>query len=250
MHLPTSPHLPPPPLRYVLNSDENGKEELFPMKDLISRFRANIITNGTRAFEEEKWDEISIGSLRFQVSWGKFSYPSSRVANGNWPLSKARVVVGGNASLWLLKESPLTSTFWDSPGKDLLFIPHEGSNSQFHMGQREYAPYRWLQAQCHLHPLTMFRLRFCFLRMLCLWELYPLETCWTLLLSGGEGPRCLAVPQCSWPLHPLPTLCPLASLVIVEELVVRGKAMACCLSPGSELPKLCNGHGRCEEVLG
>jgi molybdenum cofactor sulfurtransferase len=38
------------------------------MKDLISRFRANIITNGTRAFEEEKWDEISIGSLRFQVS--------------------------------------------------------------------------------------------------------------------------------------------------------------------------------------
>ncbi|XP_036740952.2 molybdenum cofactor sulfurase isoform X5 [Manis pentadactyla] len=48
-------------------SDENGKEELFPMKDLISRFRANIITRGTRAFEEEKWDEISIGSLHFQV---------------------------------------------------------------------------------------------------------------------------------------------------------------------------------------
>ncbi|XP_045881045.1 molybdenum cofactor sulfurase [Meles meles] len=49
-------------------SDENGKEELFPMEDLISRFRANIITNGTRAFEEEKWNEISIGSLRFQIS--------------------------------------------------------------------------------------------------------------------------------------------------------------------------------------
>ncbi|MBZ3890335.1 Molybdenum cofactor sulfurase [Sciurus carolinensis] len=48
-------------------SDENEKEELFPMKDLISRFRANIITNGTRAFEEEKWGEISIGSLHFQV---------------------------------------------------------------------------------------------------------------------------------------------------------------------------------------
>nr|XP_017521267.1 molybdenum cofactor sulfurase isoform X2 [Manis javanica] len=48
-------------------SDENGKEELFPVKDLISRFRANIITKGTRAFEEEKWDEISIGSLHFQV---------------------------------------------------------------------------------------------------------------------------------------------------------------------------------------
>ena len=53
---------------YILNSGENGKEELFPMKDLISRFRANIITNGTRAFEEEKWDGISVGSLHFQVS--------------------------------------------------------------------------------------------------------------------------------------------------------------------------------------
>lgn len=39
----------------VLHSRENGKE-LFPMNNLISRFRANIITNGTRAFEEEKWD--------------------------------------------------------------------------------------------------------------------------------------------------------------------------------------------------
>lgn len=39
------------------------------MKDLISRFRANIITEGARAFEEEKWDEISIGSLHFQVSF-------------------------------------------------------------------------------------------------------------------------------------------------------------------------------------
>ncbi|XP_027432916.1 molybdenum cofactor sulfurase isoform X1 [Zalophus californianus] len=56
-------------LQQQLNaSDEHGKEELFPMKDLISRFRANIITNGTRAFEEEKWDGVSIGSLRFQVS--------------------------------------------------------------------------------------------------------------------------------------------------------------------------------------
>ncbi|KAM6218432.1 molybdenum cofactor sulfurase [Rhynchocyon petersi] len=48
-------------------SDENGKEELFPISDLISRFRANIVINGTRAFEEEKWDEISINSLNFQV---------------------------------------------------------------------------------------------------------------------------------------------------------------------------------------
>ncbi|XP_054580056.1 molybdenum cofactor sulfurase isoform X2 [Eptesicus fuscus] len=47
-------------------SDENGREELFPMRDLISRFRANIITSGASAFEEEKWEEISIGSLHFQ----------------------------------------------------------------------------------------------------------------------------------------------------------------------------------------
>ncbi|XP_036889007.1 molybdenum cofactor sulfurase [Sturnira hondurensis] len=51
----------------LTTSDENGKEKLFLMKDLISRFRANIITNGTRAFEEEKWDEILIGPLHFQV---------------------------------------------------------------------------------------------------------------------------------------------------------------------------------------
>lgn len=43
------------------------------MKDLISRFRANIITNGTSAFEEEKWDEISIGPLHFQVSFVIFA---------------------------------------------------------------------------------------------------------------------------------------------------------------------------------
>ncbi|KAG8521657.1 Molybdenum cofactor sulfurase [Galemys pyrenaicus] len=47
--------------------NENGKEELFSVEDLIPRFRANIITNGTKPFEEEKWDEIAIGSIRFQV---------------------------------------------------------------------------------------------------------------------------------------------------------------------------------------
>ncbi|XP_005586916.3 molybdenum cofactor sulfurase isoform X1 [Macaca fascicularis] len=48
-------------------SNENGKQELFSVKDLSLRFRANIIINGKRAFEEEKWDEISIGCLHFQV---------------------------------------------------------------------------------------------------------------------------------------------------------------------------------------
>ncbi|XP_032741922.1 molybdenum cofactor sulfurase [Rattus rattus] len=54
--------------RQLNASDECGKEESFSVKDLISRFRANIITKGARAFEEEQWDEISIGSLHFQVS--------------------------------------------------------------------------------------------------------------------------------------------------------------------------------------
>ncbi|XP_010333725.2 molybdenum cofactor sulfurase isoform X2 [Saimiri boliviensis] len=53
--------------QHLNTSDENGKEELFSVKDLSLRFRANIIISGKRAFEEEKWDEISIGSLRFQV---------------------------------------------------------------------------------------------------------------------------------------------------------------------------------------
>ncbi|CAK6447994.1 unnamed protein product [Pipistrellus nathusii] len=54
--------------RQLSASDENGREESFPMRDLISRFRANIITSGASAFEEERWEEISIGSLHFQVS--------------------------------------------------------------------------------------------------------------------------------------------------------------------------------------
>ncbi|XP_059102460.1 molybdenum cofactor sulfurase isoform X3 [Peromyscus eremicus] len=48
-------------------SDEHGKEESFSVKDLVSRFRANIITKGARPFEEEEWDEVSVGSLHFQV---------------------------------------------------------------------------------------------------------------------------------------------------------------------------------------
>ncbi|XP_020841356.1 LOW QUALITY PROTEIN: molybdenum cofactor sulfurase [Phascolarctos cinereus] len=55
-------------LHQLLNaSDENGTKELLPMRELIRRFRANIVINGTKAFEEEKWDEISIGSLHFLV---------------------------------------------------------------------------------------------------------------------------------------------------------------------------------------
>uniref|UniRef100_D4A1G3 Molybdenum cofactor sulfurase n=1 Tax=Rattus norvegicus TaxID=10116 RepID=D4A1G3_RAT len=61
-------------LQQQLNaSDERGKEESFSVKDLISRFRANIITKGARAFEEEQWDEISIGSLHFQPGSGSNS---------------------------------------------------------------------------------------------------------------------------------------------------------------------------------
>ncbi|KAL1773355.1 molybdenum cofactor sulfurase [Sigmodon hispidus] len=55
-------------LQQQLNaSDEHGKEESFSVKDLVSRFRANIITKGARPFEEEAWEEVSVGSLHFQV---------------------------------------------------------------------------------------------------------------------------------------------------------------------------------------
>ncbi|KAM9097564.1 molybdenum cofactor sulfurase [Sarcophilus harrisii] len=55
-------------LHQLLNaSNENGTEELLSMRELIQRFRANIVINGTKAFEEEKWDEISIGTLNFLV---------------------------------------------------------------------------------------------------------------------------------------------------------------------------------------
>lgn len=68
------------------------------MNNLISRFRANIITNGTRAFEEEKWDEISVGSLRFQVSSEKSYYLSLRVVSGT---TLAGIVAGRREShLW------------------------------------------------------------------------------------------------------------------------------------------------------
>lgn len=48
-------------------SAENGKEAPLPLEDLISRFRANIITSGSRAFEEEGWDVVSVGAVQFQV---------------------------------------------------------------------------------------------------------------------------------------------------------------------------------------
>lgn len=85
------------PFGMSLNSDEHGEEELFPTKELISRFRANIITNGTRAFEEETWDEISIGSLRFQVSRG---VQLSSLKGCRWSLTS---VCGQDGGSW---ESP------------------------------------------------------------------------------------------------------------------------------------------------
>ncbi|XP_043852648.1 molybdenum cofactor sulfurase [Dromiciops gliroides] len=55
-------------LHQLLNaSDENGTEELLSMRELIQRFRANIVISGTKAFEEEKWDEISTGTINFLV---------------------------------------------------------------------------------------------------------------------------------------------------------------------------------------
>nr|XP_056713238.1 molybdenum cofactor sulfurase [Euleptes europaea] len=41
--------------------------ESLPLQKLIHRFRANIVISTNEPFEEDKWDEISIGSLRFKV---------------------------------------------------------------------------------------------------------------------------------------------------------------------------------------
>ncbi|XP_069476626.1 molybdenum cofactor sulfurase [Ambystoma mexicanum] len=47
--------------------NEKELEEHFPLSDMIPRFRANFVIHGGRAFEEEDWSVLSVGSLRFQV---------------------------------------------------------------------------------------------------------------------------------------------------------------------------------------
>ncbi|XP_067425987.1 molybdenum cofactor sulfurase [Emydura macquarii macquarii] len=42
-------------------------EEPLQTEELIQRFRSNIVISATESFEEEKWVEISIGALHFQV---------------------------------------------------------------------------------------------------------------------------------------------------------------------------------------
>lgn len=127
----------------VLKSCENGKEELFPMNNLISRFRANIITNGTRAFEEEKWDEISIGSLRFQVSSQKSYYLSLRVVSGDWPQPLAGIVADRRESHpwgWLLPTKPQQEGMWHlHPGSPFGMIHPSFLQGgwPFHMKKRE-----------------------------------------------------------------------------------------------------------------
>lgn len=120
------------------------------MKELISRFRANIITSGTSPFEEETWDEISVGSLSFQVSRGcSVILPQGlpmetdlRLWPGWWP---GRWQVGIPClSLTLTRKASaggfVTSAFWDSPWKDPSPIPYEGGSSQLPVGQTEGAP--------------------------------------------------------------------------------------------------------------
>ncbi|XP_060103806.1 molybdenum cofactor sulfurase isoform X3 [Heteronotia binoei] len=41
--------------------------ESLPLQKLIHRFRANIVISTNEPFEEDKWDEIAVGSLRFKV---------------------------------------------------------------------------------------------------------------------------------------------------------------------------------------
>lgn len=114
------------------------------MKDLISRFRANIITNGMSAFEEEKWDEISIGSLRFQVSSAKFCYSSPKGCQRRLTSNEARMVAGGNPS-WSLTLTLQTSAggyvmsaFWDARWNASSLIPREAGSSQFPVRKRDH----------------------------------------------------------------------------------------------------------------
>ncbi|KAL8165840.1 UNVERIFIED_CONTAM: hypothetical protein K2H54_055549 [Gekko kuhli] len=41
--------------------------ESLPLQKLIHRFRANIVISTNEPFEEDKWDEVAVGSLRFKV---------------------------------------------------------------------------------------------------------------------------------------------------------------------------------------
>lgn len=98
------------------------------MRDLISRFRANIITSGASAFEEEKWEEISIGSLHFQVSSGKFCHPSLRAAEGDR-------IRGQDGGMW----EALSRRVCDIC---VLHCPLERPTLSPHQGERECAPCR------------------------------------------------------------------------------------------------------------
>ena len=37
--------------------------------NLVARFRGNLIINGGKAFEEESWDAVKFGNMKFLVSW-------------------------------------------------------------------------------------------------------------------------------------------------------------------------------------
>lgn len=128
------------------------------MKDLISRFRANIITNGTSAFEEEKWDEISIGPLRFQVS--------SVIFAQGLPV-ETDLTLDQNGDRW---ESCLV---FDSYPQNLsrrvydicilgdpleIPIPYTQQRRQQSVSSEEESKnvpcFRWSRAQCCLHLIT------------------------------------------------------------------------------------------------
>nr|XP_033786524.1 molybdenum cofactor sulfurase isoform X1 [Geotrypetes seraphini] len=49
------------------SSEEDELEETLHINALIERFRANLVITGSKPFEEEEWDEVSIGDLNFKV---------------------------------------------------------------------------------------------------------------------------------------------------------------------------------------
>ena len=43
-------------------------DQNFDIKNISSRFRANLVIAGVEAFEEDNWSQLMIGNTRFVVS--------------------------------------------------------------------------------------------------------------------------------------------------------------------------------------
>lgn len=57
----------PHPL-FLRQGDSEG-DQLLDSRNVISRFRANLVIAGVEPFEEDNWSHLIIGNTRFMVSW-------------------------------------------------------------------------------------------------------------------------------------------------------------------------------------